>query len=789
MAIWSTGRAIGQVRATQQNRNVLTRFMMIFCAAKSLFCVCTFESRVLMPPLFLSSSAQDQECGASKVEVDAYEVESGNIAITVQDDGVGMNRDSLHCMISFGFSSKEHAKGNVGRFGIGFKSGSMRLANDALILTRQKGEASAALLSTTFLRDIDADDILIPMFTWNVEMVHGQKSYVSREPLDISVWEENMGIIERYTFLKTESELLNELEKIKTSTGTRIVLFNLKRTPELDFDHDPLDIRIKADGMISEEGIRSSSRRPIYQQYRAGQQMTLDVPEDYSFRSYMEILYLRPTVTFALRGEMVVPRCPIKRLQVEYYRFDPYTPKGIPDERTFPIVIHVGYQDPPGRTKHCGFHMYNKNRLIRMYQRFGAQLQVNTMMKDLLGVVEADCLEPTHNKQTFNTTDIAYSKCQKYIEKCMNDYYFGVQNVRLAGIGTGMKRALPARRKTQNGAKKHEKMKPANKRRKQTALRDGDEEESRHGRGFDVDTQRIVSSSTPNKSLDPFPKILRKLMNNRLSWPFNEPVDAEYWGVQDYYEVIKTPMDFGTIATKYDIGDYNTENSGHGALKFVTDVRQVFYNAWTYNQPGHQVYQYAQILARIFETELSKSVGIDDKWGLLSGSTMGMTLGNQEKIDKENADMNSVKIAEEKGFADGSLNKNEDMRRGEIKTAQDDVRSQEYILNRDAIKLMAETCAARAVAEANEARDNALAKLQEERVAREAFEAELEAQTRTLFQTARHEEQARYHRFEVERETLMTCLSDSNNMKKLLQDRIETLEAEIVMLKNESRSH
>ena len=68
-------------------------------------------------------------------------------------------------MISFGFSSKEHAEGNVGRFGIGFKSGSMRLANDALILTRRKGEASAALLSTTFLRDIDADDILIPMFT------------------------------------------------------------------------------------------------------------------------------------------------------------------------------------------------------------------------------------------------------------------------------------------------------------------------------------------------------------------------------------------------------------------------------------------------------------------------------------------------------------------------------------------------------------------------------------------------------------------------------------------------
>jgi hypothetical protein len=36
-----------------------------------------------------------------------------------------------------------------------------------------------------------------------------------------------------------------------------------------------------------------------------------------------------------------------------------------------------------------------------MYQRFGAQLQANVLMKDMLGVVEADCIEPTHNKQVW----------------------------------------------------------------------------------------------------------------------------------------------------------------------------------------------------------------------------------------------------------------------------------------------------------------------------------------------------------------------------------------------------
>ena len=76
-------------------------------------------------------------------------------------------------------------------------------------------------------------------------------------------------------------------------------------------------------------------------------------------------------------------------------------------------------------------------------------------------------------------------------------------------------------------------------------------------------------------AVDHFPRILRKLMNRKNSWPFNEPVDAEYCGVLDYYEIIKTPMDFGTIATQLDAAVYKTVNSGHGPLCFVTDVRQV----------------------------------------------------------------------------------------------------------------------------------------------------------------------------------------------------------------------
>ena len=245
--------------------------------------------------------------------MDVVNVAPGVPAITVQDDGVGMARANLHCMLSFGFSSKEHVVGNVGRFGIGFKSGSMRLANDALILTRREGQASVALLSTTFLNAIDADDILIPMFTWKVDESggSGRRSYIADEPSNTTEWEENMAVIEEYTFLKSEAAVLEELDKIDTKTGTRIVLFNLKQPSEFDFEHDQSDIRMR--GIEDDvETARMSSRRPVYQQHRPGQQMTLDVPEDYSLRAYIEVLYLRPTVTFTLRGEKIVPRSAIE---------------------------------------------------------------------------------------------------------------------------------------------------------------------------------------------------------------------------------------------------------------------------------------------------------------------------------------------------------------------------------------------------------------------------------------------------------------------------------------------
>lgn len=71
----------------------------------------------------LLDNAQDAEAGSRSVWVDVEQVPSStgqqqeSFAITVTDDGLGMRQSQVHSMLSYGFSAKEHAHGNVGRCG------------------------------------------------------------------------------------------------------------------------------------------------------------------------------------------------------------------------------------------------------------------------------------------------------------------------------------------------------------------------------------------------------------------------------------------------------------------------------------------------------------------------------------------------------------------------------------------------------------------------------------------------------------------------------------------------
>ena len=72
--------------------------------------------------------------------------------------------------------------------------------------------------------------------------------------------------------------------------------------------------------------------------------------------------------------------------------------------------------------------------------------------------------------------------------------------------------------------------------------------------------------------------VLKYLLRHKHAAWFADPVDPVSMGIPHYAEVIKTPMDFGTIKGKYKGGRYAS------AEAFAADVRLVFRNATTFNK-------------------------------------------------------------------------------------------------------------------------------------------------------------------------------------------------------------
>jgi hypothetical protein len=120
----------------------------------------------------LVDNAQDPDVMADTLTIDCLDI-GGHVSLRLADNGLGLDRKGLHRMLSFGHSEKAAFEAGrhqaVGRYGNGFKSGSMRLGEDALVCTRCATSQSVGLLSQTFLRAIDAQEILVPMVSWDLQ--------------------------------------------------------------------------------------------------------------------------------------------------------------------------------------------------------------------------------------------------------------------------------------------------------------------------------------------------------------------------------------------------------------------------------------------------------------------------------------------------------------------------------------------------------------------------------------------------------------------------------------------
>jgi len=94
--------------------------------------------------------------------------------------------------------------------------------------------------------------------------------------------------------------------------------------------------------------------------------------------------------------------------------------------------------------------------------------------------------------------------------------------------------------------------------------------------------------------------LLKTLMDNDFGWIFNTPVDPIELNLPDYFNVIKNPMDLGTVKQKLDSGQYPTVDA------FANDCSLTFDNAISYNEDGSDVNQIAREMKHLFEDEREK---------------------------------------------------------------------------------------------------------------------------------------------------------------------------------------
>jgi len=96
--------------------------------------------------------------------------------------------------------------------------------------------------------------------------------------------------------------------------------------------------------------------------------------------------------------------------------------------------------------------------------------------------------------------------------------------------------------------------------------------------------------------------LLRFLSTKPDAEPFLEPVDWHLYGLTDYPEIIKNPMDLGTVQAKLDEGRYKD------ASAFASDMRLIWENCMKYNRPDSDLHMTAEKLSKLFEKKNIKKI-------------------------------------------------------------------------------------------------------------------------------------------------------------------------------------
>lgn len=123
--------------------------------------------------------------------------------------------------------------------------------------------------------------------------------------------------------------------------------------------------------------------------------------------------------------------------------------------------------------------------------------------------------------------------------------------------------------------------------------------------GWSPDMDALARQPRHNPSHSLLMHLLSALQNSTNAWPFLQPVNKDE--VQDYYDVIKQPMDLSTMETKLEQDAYETPED------FVRDVMLVCNNCRRYNSETTPYHKAASKL----EKELWKKVKEVPEWSYI----------------------------------------------------------------------------------------------------------------------------------------------------------------------------
>jgi hypothetical protein len=176
-------------------------------------------------------------------------------------------------------------------------------------------------------------------------------------------------VIKKYSIFNTEEAIQQQFNEIQSHTGTRIIIFNLKKaetTTHYEFDFTSH----KGDIILIDEYTTDPSVPPC----------------QYSLAEYLKILYLEPRMLIYIKGEKIRTIRLCHSLYMTKQTI--YKPKYCDVDGT-KIEARMVFGFNKRNRQLFGMMIYHRNRLIKFYTPIGMQKKASSRGRGVLCIVRA----------------------------------------------------------------------------------------------------------------------------------------------------------------------------------------------------------------------------------------------------------------------------------------------------------------------------------------------------------------------------------------------------------------